>query len=76
MELERYIAEGEGISVEFKRCGNQPENDTFETICSFANRQGGSIFLGVLDDGEVEGFGADPPLRDAVRCALPIGEAV
>lgn len=55
-ELSRYIACGEGISVEFKRCGGSPEKDVFETICSFANRQGGSILLGVLDDGTVEGI--------------------
>lgn len=53
--LERYIQAGEGISVEFMRCGSQPSKDTFETVCSFANRQGGSILLGVLDDGSVEG---------------------
>ena len=46
------------MSLEFKRCGNQPGADTFETICSFANRQGGSILLGVLDDGAVEGIDA------------------
>ena len=34
--LDRYIQAGEGISVEFKRCGSQPGKDTFETICSFA----------------------------------------
>lgn len=32
--LERYIQEGEGVSVEFKRCGALPAKDTFETICS------------------------------------------
>lgn len=53
--LDRYIQAGEGISVEFKRCGSQPGQDTFETVCSFANRQGGSILLGVRDDGAVEG---------------------
>lgn len=53
--LDRYIQAGEGISVEFKRCGSQPGKDTFETICSFANRQGGSVLLGVRDDGTVEG---------------------
>ena len=53
--LDTYIQAGEGISVEFKRCGSQPRQDTFETICSFANRQGGSILLGVRDDGAVEG---------------------
>ena len=53
--LERYIHSGEGISIEFKRCGSQPGRDVFESVCSFANRQGGSILLGVLDDGTVEG---------------------
>ena len=48
--LDRYIQAGEGISVEFKRCGSQPGKDTFETICSFANRQGGSMLLGIRDD--------------------------
>lgn len=53
--LEKYIQTGENISVEFKRCGSQPSRDTFETICSFANRQGGNLLLGVCDDGSVEG---------------------
>lgn len=34
------IAQGESASVEFKRCGAQPEQDTFETICAFANHVG------------------------------------
>lgn len=55
-EFERHLSKGEGLTVEFKRCGNQPEKDTFETICSFANRQGGSIFLGVQDDRTVSGI--------------------
>ena len=54
-ELKRALEQGEGISVEFKRCGNKPESDVFETICSFANRQGGTIYLGILDDGTIEG---------------------
>ena len=54
--LAQYAAQGEGIGVEFKRCGNQPGPDVFETICSFANRQGGNLLLGVLDDGTAEGI--------------------
>ena len=54
-QLKDLISQGEGMSIEFKRCGNKPGKDVFETICSFANRQGGSILLGVLDDGTVEG---------------------
>ena len=50
------LAMGETVSIEFKRCGNQPGQDTFETICSFSNRFGGSIFLGIADDGTVTGI--------------------
>ena len=46
---------GETIAVEFKRCGNGIESDVYETVCSFLNRFGGDIFLGVLDDGTVSG---------------------
>lgn len=46
---------GETIAVEFKRCGNGIESDVYETVCSFLNRFGGDIFLGVLDDGTVLG---------------------
>ena len=54
-ELRLALQDGEGISTEFKRCGNKPESDVFETVCSFANRQGGNIYLGVRDDGTIEG---------------------
>lgn len=46
---------GETIAVEFKRCGKGLESDVYETVCSFLNRFGGDIFLGVLDDGTVLG---------------------
>ena len=62
-DLSVMLKGGEGISVEFKRCGNLPENDTFETICSFANRQGGNILLGVLNDGTVVGVNQDRALE-------------
>ncbi len=46
---------GETVAVEFKRCGNGMESDVYETVCSFLNRFGGDIFMGVLDDGTVLG---------------------
>jgi len=46
---------GEHIAVEFKGCKNGTKDDTYETICSFLNRFGGDIFLGVEDNGEVSG---------------------
>lgn len=54
-KLSKYLEAGEGINLEFKRCGGKVEKDVFETLCSFANRQGGSILLGVLDDGSAPG---------------------
>lgn len=52
------VTRGETATVEFKRCGSQPAEDTFQTVCSFANHMGGSIFLGVEDDGKVVGVPA------------------
>lgn len=54
--LESILTIGETVAVEFKRCGNGIENDTYETVCSFLNRFGGDIFMGVLDNGTVMGF--------------------
>lgn len=54
--LKKILISGENANVEFKRCGNQVERDTFETICSFANHSGGSIFLGVEDDSTIRGI--------------------
>ena len=60
------IALGEGITCEFKRCGGNIEKDVLETVCSFLNRWGGDIFLGVDDNGEILGV---PPnaVKDLIR---------
>lgn len=55
-ELESILTIGETVAVEFKRCGNGIENDTYETVCSFLNRFGGDLFMGILDDGTVVGI--------------------
>lgn len=46
---------GETVAIEFKRCGNGIEHDTYESVCSFLNRFGGDIFMGIADDGTVVG---------------------
>lgn len=38
-----YFMIGETVAVEFKRCGNGIENDTYESVCSFLNRFGGDL---------------------------------
>lgn len=69
--LKEIFSVGETIAVEFKSCGNRIESDTYETVCSFLNRFGGDIFLGVLDDGTVEGVNpkvAPELVKNFIKC--------
>lgn len=54
-KLRKVFAVGETVAVEFKRCGNGISSDTYETVCSFLNRYGGDIYLGIEDNGIVCG---------------------
>lgn len=54
-KIQSMITTGENIAIEFKRCGNGIEQDVYETVCSFLNRFGGDILMGVLNDGTVVG---------------------
>jgi ATP-dependent DNA helicase RecG len=54
-QLQRYLAAGEGRTVEFKVAREALPRDLFETVCAFLNREGGTILLGVADDGTVLG---------------------
>ncbi len=54
-KLKNILNIGETVTTEFKRCGNGIENDVYESVCSFLNRFGGDVFMGVLDDGTVAG---------------------
>lgn len=64
--LRKIFQIGETIAVEFKRCGNRIEKDVYETVCFFLNRFGGDLFLGVLDDGIVQGV-AEKAAPDLVK---------
>ena len=55
-KLKTILAVGETVAVEFKRCGGGISADTYETVCSFLNRFGGDIYLGVEDNGTVCGI--------------------
>ena len=55
-DVKTLLTIGENIVIEFKRAGNGPEHDTYESICAFLNRQGGDVLLGVTDDGKVIGL--------------------
>jgi ATP-dependent DNA helicase RecG len=52
----QILAIRETIAVEFKRCGSGISGDTYESVCSFLNRFGGDLFLGIGDDGTVFGI--------------------
>lgn len=52
----KLITFGENSTVEFKSAAKNIPNNLFETICSMLNRNGGHIFLGIKDNGEVTGI--------------------
>ena len=54
--IEELAKQGEGQTLEFKQ--SMPK-DFAKTICGMANASGGTILLGVRDDGSIEGFGSD-----------------
>jgi len=54
-KLRQFMRDGEGLTVEFKRCTNELTNNVYETVSSFSNRYGGYLLLGVEDNGEVVG---------------------
>lgn len=58
-ELINIIKEGESVTTEFKRATNKLPKSLFETICAFLNRNGGDIFLGVSNNGEIVGVDKD-----------------
>jgi ATP-dependent DNA helicase RecG len=52
-ELLQLIGEGEGQTLEFKKSFGE---ETLESICAFANADGGKILVGVADDGTPVGL--------------------
>jgi hypothetical protein len=53
-ELRRLTMEGEGLHLEFKRKAAVPEKIVRELI-AFANTEGGTLLIGVDDDGSIPG---------------------
>lgn len=81
VELENIvslISGGESISVEFKEKLPEPPKKLACEMAAFANSQGGSILIGVRDDGQIVGVAdADKVMcdvanmaRDAVKPAI------
>ena len=55
-QVVEFLKQGEGINCEFKEAYDQLPKNLFETICSFLNTDGGTIFLGITDKGEISGI--------------------
>lgn len=59
-ELKKLIDTGEKIDIEFKKSHDNLNKDLYETVCSFNNRDGGHIFLGIVDETkEICGVNSD-----------------
>ena len=58
-EIVKLISMGEGLEVEFKESKEALSKNVYETVCSFNNRKGGHIILGVKDDKEIVGVNPD-----------------
>ena len=59
-EMKEIISKGEKIDVEFKESRNDLNKDVYESVCSFNNRNGGHLFLGVVNaTKEIEGVNPD-----------------
>jgi len=52
-EILSLIRRGEGLTIEFKKSTSDITKDVYDTVCSFSNREGGHILLGVTDDGNI-----------------------
>ena len=52
-EIRKIIKNGENSYIEFKEEGIKPK-DLAEEIVSFANSEGGTILIGVDDDGNIK----------------------
>ena len=81
--LPDLVALGEGFTTEFKRSGT---TGLGREICAFTNATGGTILLGVEDEGEVCGvadhnrlnsevqsiaLSADPPIAVEIEMTIP-----
>ena len=58
-DIRKLIDGGESITVEFKESHTGITRDVYDSVCSFSNRDGGHIFLGVKDNGSIIGVQED-----------------
>ena len=68
MNAEQFIQlskRGVGTRVEYKTCTEQISESLYETVCSFLNHSGGTILVGVKDNGQI--IGVNPDKAEALK---------
>ena len=58
-DIKTILQTGENTVIEFKTCIDEVSNSLYESVCSFLNRSGGTILMGVDNDGTVIGVNPD-----------------
>ena len=58
-QLEKLLTQRESATLERKKAAWELPRSLFESVCAFLNRDGGTILLGVADDGSVLGVESD-----------------
>ncbi|UTC66592.1 putative DNA binding domain-containing protein [Treponema sp. OMZ 789] len=58
-EVNKLLQNGEKIDVEFKESKDALTKDIYDSVCSFNNRNGGHILLGVNDKRKIVGVNPD-----------------
>ena len=58
-EIMKLIQNGEKIDIEFKESNNALPKNIYDSVCSFNNRNGGHILLGVSDKKQIIGVNED-----------------
>lgn len=64
-ELNKLLKDGEGTHIEYKEARSNMPSDLFESVCSLLNKEGGTILLGVDNDGNVTGI--DPTMLEKIK---------
>jgi ATP-dependent DNA helicase RecG len=67
-DIKVEITKGEGLRTEFKKAKTELPKNFFETACAFLNTDGGTIFLGIADNGEI--LGVDPDSAKKLKADL------
>lgn len=67
-KLQELLEQGEGFTIEYKECINGLNDSVFETVCSFSNRYGGYLLLGVKEvDNKAVVVGVNPKVVDDIK---------